>query len=84
MSNNIIKAYGVLLCRILCNDIKKASNENSNFEFLFLKASYKNRHWSPPKGLHETNENGLDTALRETYEETGLDVSKYKLLDFEK
>ncbi|SBT71670.1 bis(5'-nucleosyl)-tetraphosphatase [asymmetrical], putative [Plasmodium malariae] len=84
MSDSIVRAYGVLLCRIFCNSTKNAIGDNSEIEFLFLKASYGNRHWTPPKGLHENNEDGLDTAMRETLEETGIDKDKYKLLNYEK
>ncbi|EUD68327.1 bis(5'-nucleosidyl)-tetraphosphatase [Plasmodium inui San Antonio 1] len=81
--DGIIKAYGILLCRILYSGAGSFLGDNSRIEFLFLKASYGNKHWTPPKGLHENNENGLDTALRETLEETGLDRDKYKLLNYQ-
>ncbi|GAB66862.1 BIS(5'-nucleosyl)-tetraphosphatase [Plasmodium cynomolgi strain B] len=84
MRNSIIKAYGILLCRVLYSGTRNLLGDNSRIEFLFLKASYGNKHWSPPKGLHENNEDGLDTALRETLEETGLDRDKYKLLNYQK
>ncbi|KJP87534.1 hypothetical protein AK88_02838 [Plasmodium fragile] len=84
MRTNIIKAYGILLCRVLYGGTKTLLGDNSKIEFLFLKASYGNKHWTPPKGLHESNEDGLETALRETLEETGLDKDKYKLLDYQK
>ncbi|ANQ08498.1 BIS(5'-nucleosyl)-tetraphosphatase (Diadenosine tetraphosphatase) [Plasmodium coatneyi] len=84
MRNNIIKAYGILLCRVLYSGTRKLLDDNSKIQFLFLKASYGKKHWTPPKGLHENNEDGLDTALRETLEETGLDKDKYKLLNYQK
>ncbi|GAW81351.1 bis(5'-nucleosyl)-tetraphosphatase [asymmetrical] [Plasmodium gonderi] len=84
MSDVTLRAYGVLLCRVLCNGGRNILSDNSRIEFLFLKASYGNKHWTPPKGLHEKNEDGLDTALRETLEETGLDKDKYKLLNYQK
>ncbi|CAG9474866.1 bis(5'-nucleosyl)-tetraphosphatase [asymmetrical], putative [Plasmodium vivax] len=84
MRDSIIKAYGVLLCRVLYSGARNFLGDDSRIEFLFLKASYGNRHWTPPKGLHENNEDGLDTALRETLEETGLDRDKYKLLNYQK
>ncbi|SOV74447.1 Ap4A hydrolase [Plasmodium sp. gorilla clade G3] len=83
MKINIIKSFGILLCRlkkynpVITEDIDK-------FEFLFLKASYADRHWTPPKGLHEHNESGLETAMRETFEETGINKDKYKLLNYQK
>lgn len=84
MRSSIIKAYGILLCRVLYSGTGKLLDDNSKIQFLFLKASYGNKHWTPPKGLHENNEDGLDTALRETLEETGLDKDKYKLLNYQK
>ncbi|SCQ16460.1 bis(5'-nucleosyl)-tetraphosphatase [asymmetrical], putative [Plasmodium ovale] len=81
---SIIKAYGILLCRIFYNSTKTTTTDNSKIEFLFLKASYGNKHWTPPKGLHEDDEEGITTAKRETLEETGINEDKYKLLDFEK
>ncbi len=44
----------------------------SEKEYLILK--YGVRHWDFPKGHLEENENSLQAALRETYEETGLKV----------
>ncbi|KAL1129895.1 hypothetical protein AAG570_012839 [Ranatra chinensis] len=41
-------------------------------EYLLLQASYGDRHWSPPKGHVENNENDMETALRETMEECGV------------
>ncbi|CRH00458.1 bis(5'-nucleosyl)-tetraphosphatase [asymmetrical], putative [Plasmodium relictum] len=81
---DVIRAFGILIYRIINKNAKNDFNRNSKIEFLFLRASYGNRHWTPPKGLHEENENGLDTAIRETFEETGLEKNKYKLLNFEK
>lgn len=33
--------------------------------------------WMPPGGHQEKDENPIEVAIRETYEETGIDVSKY-------
>jgi len=46
---------------------------NGVIEYLVLK--YGARHWDFPKGHIEGNENSKETAIRETKEETGLDVS---------
>lgn len=36
------------------------------------------KHWDLPKGLNENNENYMDTAIRETLEETSLKIDKTK------
>ncbi len=41
-------------------------------EDLFLVVLHKGGHWAFPKGHKKTNENDLDTAKRELYEETGI------------
>ncbi|CRG92975.1 bis(5'-nucleosyl)-tetraphosphatase [asymmetrical], putative [Plasmodium gallinaceum] len=75
------KTFGILIYRVEYNNSKNVLNNKSKIEFLFLKASYEFLFY---KGLHEENENGLETAMRETFEETGLNKDKYKLLNFEK
>jgi 8-oxo-dGTP pyrophosphatase MutT (NUDIX family)/RimJ/RimL family protein N-acetyltransferase len=42
-------------------------------EFILVK-SEKDDHWGFPKGHMEENENEIDTAQREAYEETGLNI----------
>ena len=42
------------------------------FEYLLLKASYGDKHWTPPKGHVDPGEDDWTTALRETEEEAGL------------
>jgi mRNA-decapping enzyme subunit 2 len=44
---------------------------------LVLMVQSYNGKWGPPKGRIEDGETHLQCALRETYEETGLDVSPY-------
>lgn len=83
--SDVIKAFGILLYRIVENNTNGKLHGNvPKIEFLFLKASYANNHWTPPKGLMEENETGLETAERETLEETGLNKGKYKVKNFEK
>lgn len=48
-------------------------NINGYTEFLLIK-SKDNNYWGFPKGHMEGNENEIDTALREVYEETGLNI----------
>ncbi|XP_013107173.1 bis(5'-nucleosyl)-tetraphosphatase [asymmetrical] [Stomoxys calcitrans] len=50
-------------------------------EFLLLKASYGNFHWSAPKGHVDPGEDDYTTAVRETREEAGYteeDLNIYK------
>lgn len=43
--------------------------------YVLLVQSY-NGKWGPPKGRVEPNESSFDCAVRETYEETGIDISQ--------
>ncbi|EDW76667.2 uncharacterized protein Dwil_GK14539 [Drosophila willistoni] len=57
------KAAGFVLFRRLCGQI----------EYLLLKASYGDFHWSSPKGHVDPGEDDFTTALRETKEEAGYE-----------
>ncbi|XP_030377335.1 bis(5'-nucleosyl)-tetraphosphatase [asymmetrical] [Scaptodrosophila lebanonensis] len=57
------RAAGFVLFRRLCGEI----------EYLLLKASYGDFHWSSPKGHVDPGEDDFTTALRETKEEAGYD-----------
>lgn len=50
-------------------------------EFLLLHASYEQNLWSPPKGHVDPGEQEIETAWRETVEESGLTSSDLRLLD---
>lgn len=41
-------------------------------QYLILQAAGSSGHWMPPKGRMEHGENDLETAYRETWEESGL------------
>ncbi|ESN92579.1 hypothetical protein HELRODRAFT_164652 [Helobdella robusta] len=69
----LIKAAGLIVYRFSNVSSKKA------IEFLLLKASYGNHHWSPPKGIVNDKEDLIETAVRETKEETGLDKQYLKI-----
>lgn len=45
---------------------------NASVEYLLLQASNAEPHWSPPKGHVDPGETNMETALRETQEETGI------------
>ncbi|XP_017095718.1 bis(5'-nucleosyl)-tetraphosphatase [asymmetrical] [Drosophila bipectinata] len=57
------KAAGFVIFRRLCGEI----------QYLLLKASYGDFHWSSPKGHVDPGEDDYTTALRETKEEAGYD-----------
>ena len=52
--------------------IFRRENRGSPIEFLLLKSSKDISNWTPPKGHLECDETELQTAIRETEEESGL------------
>jgi len=50
-------------------------------EFLLLHASYEQNLWSPPKGHVDQGEEEIQTAWRETVEESGLTPTDLRLVD---
>ncbi|PNF31367.1 Bis(5'-nucleosyl)-tetraphosphatase [asymmetrical] [Cryptotermes secundus] len=70
-----LRASGFVIFRKVCNQI----------EYLLLQTSYGSHHWTPPKGHVDPGESDLETALRETEEETGLTKTDLCILaDFNK
>ncbi|KAF7273545.1 hypothetical protein GWI33_013761 [Rhynchophorus ferrugineus] len=57
---------------------RRASN---HLEYLLLQTAYGKNHWSPPKGYVEQGESELDTAYRETLEESGINKSDIKVYE---
>ena len=53
---------------------------NEDAEVLLAHAT-ETRHWDIPKGAPEPGESYRDTALRETREETGLDLDGHALVE---
>lgn len=54
----------------------------SGVEYLLLQSSKKKvRHWLPPKGKVDPRENELQTAFRETEEETGLQAKDIGVIE---
>jgi len=53
----------------------------SAIEFLLLHASYEQNLWSPPKGHVDPGEDEMQTAWRETWEESGLTSTDLRLVD---
>lgn len=54
----------------------RKTEEGIKFLLLYKGGTY----WNFPKGHFESGETGLETALRETYEETGLKKSDLKII----
>lgn len=50
------------------------------FEYLLLQTSYGRHHWTPPKGHVDPGESDIQTALRETEEESGLNESSLNVV----
>ena len=48
---------------------------------ILLGHSTNNAHWDIPKGMIEHNESPIDTAIRETFEETNIQLNKEQLMD---
>ncbi|XP_053426312.1 bis(5'-nucleosyl)-tetraphosphatase [asymmetrical] [Nycticebus coucang] len=55
--------------------------DNNAIEFLLLQASDGIHHWTPPKGHVDPGENDLETALRETHEEAGIEASQLTIIE---
>jgi 8-oxo-dGTP diphosphatase len=65
MSNKLVGAAAVIL--------------NSEGRILLVKHNYGKYNWEIPGGLSEKNESAEDTAKREVFEETGLEVTVGRL-----
>ena len=67
-------AAGIILFR--------KDQQTTPIQYLLLQTSYGEHHWTPPKGHLDEGENELETAIRETKEESGLDIDlDYKIID---
>ncbi|XP_066245987.1 bis(5'-nucleosyl)-tetraphosphatase [asymmetrical] [Euwallacea similis] len=53
----------------------------NQIEYLLLQTSYGIHHWTPPKGHVDPGESDLETAYRETEEESGLIKSDIKVFE---
>ncbi|XP_005401151.1 PREDICTED: bis(5'-nucleosyl)-tetraphosphatase [asymmetrical] [Chinchilla lanigera] len=72
-----LRACGLIIFRRHC--IPKI--DNSTIEFLLLQASDGIHHWTPPKGHVDPGENDLETALRETREEAGIEADQLTIVE---
>ncbi|KAM6183446.1 bis(5'-nucleosyl)-tetraphosphatase [asymmetrical] [Erethizon dorsatum] len=72
-----LRACGLIIFRRHC--ILKM--DNSTIEFLLLQASDGIHHWTPPKGHVDPGENDLETALRETREEAGIEAGQLTIIE---
>ncbi|XP_060092228.1 bis(5'-nucleosyl)-tetraphosphatase [asymmetrical] [Heteronotia binoei] len=79
-----LRACGLIIFRKLRESStlpSSAATLGSNIEYLLLQTSYGTHHWTPPKGHVDPGEDDLQTALRETQEEAGLDTSQFTILE---
>ncbi|XP_054843119.1 bis(5'-nucleosyl)-tetraphosphatase [asymmetrical] [Eublepharis macularius] len=77
-----LRACGLIIFRKLREPSSSAATTaGSNIEFLLLQTSYGIHHWTPPKGHVDPGEDDLQTALRETQEEAGLDASQFSIIE---
>ncbi|PHJ25524.1 bis(5 -nucleosyl)-tetraphosphatase [Cystoisospora suis] len=75
-----VRAAGLLIYRVGGEArAAKPNHGGSGVEFLMMKAAYKPFHWTPPKGHVDEGESDLQTAVRETYEESGLSEKDFVL-----
>ncbi|XP_020652093.1 bis(5'-nucleosyl)-tetraphosphatase [asymmetrical] [Pogona vitticeps] len=75
-----LRACGLIIFRKL-RAASPAPAVGNNIEFLLLQTSYGTHHWTPPKGHVDPGEDDLQTALRETQEEAGLDSTQITILE---
>ncbi|XP_074851956.1 bis(5'-nucleosyl)-tetraphosphatase [asymmetrical] [Carettochelys insculpta] len=75
-----LRACGLIIYRRL-QTASPSSKVGDSIEYLLLQTSYGTHHWTPPKGHVDPGEDDLQTALRETQEEAGLNVSQFTLIE---
>lgn len=75
-----LRACGLIIFRRL-NQGKFSARTKDDIEFLLLQTSYGEHHWTPPKGHVDPGEDDLQTALRETEEEAGLEKSHFNIVE---
>ena len=67
----VVRAAGMMVFR----------RHRNTIQYLMMKASYGSKHWTPPKGHVDPGEDLLQTAIRETEEESGLKMDQdYKMV----
>ncbi|CAD5120382.1 DgyrCDS8954 [Dimorphilus gyrociliatus] len=71
MESRPLVAAGFIIYRIIQN----------TRQYLLLQTSYGKHHWTPPKGHVDPGESEMQTAIRETEEETGLKEEDYNLVE---
>ena len=59
----------------------RRKNFKGPFEYLLLQTSYGRHHWTPPKGHVDPGESDMQTALRETEEESGLKEASLNVME---
>lgn len=54
---------------------------NHEIEYLLMQTSYGIHHWTPPKGHLDPGETEIEAAIRETFEESGLQKSDLHIFE---
>jgi len=73
MAASQLRAAGLIIFRRKCF--------RGPFEYLLLQTSYGKHHWTPPKGHVDPGESDMETALRETEEESGLERDSLDVME---
>ena len=73
MAAREFRAAGLIIFRRKCF--------RAPLEYLLLQASYRRHHWTPPKGHVDQGESDMETALRETEEESGLKQGSLNVME---
>ena len=68
------RAAGLIVFRCL-------QGSRAGIQYLLLQTSYGRHHWTPPKGHVDPGESDLQTAVRETEEESGLHADSLEILE---
>lgn len=76
LAENICKCAGIILLK---QEIDTDTNKYK-YSFVLVETKQKKFQYSFPKGKREIGEDTRTTAIRETYEETGLTTDFYKFI----
>uniref|UniRef100_A0A1B6D6Q1 Bis(5'-nucleosyl)-tetraphosphatase [asymmetrical] n=1 Tax=Clastoptera arizonana TaxID=38151 RepID=A0A1B6D6Q1_9HEMI len=67
----VLAAAGFVIYRIISSEV----------QYLLMQTSYGINHWTPPKGHVDPGESDFDTAVRETREESGINLADLRIIE---